>query len=146
MKIIITKLQNASKLLRGKRLHDLIAETAVRHFKKSFEDEGFTDRSFKRWDEVKRRQSRNVSGARASRKILTGDTGNLGDSIDYKFAGNDIIIKSNLEYSEAHNKGTSTAGRNRNTKIPKRQFIGDSKALDDEIEKLIKRELDKALK
>ena len=66
-----------------------------------------------------------AKGAAGRRKILTGDTGNLGRSIRTHIGAGVATVYSDLSYSAAHNEGTSNAGRGRKTKIPQRKFIGD---------------------
>lgn len=124
--------------------HDLpviCGNEAVRLFKQNFQKEGFFGRP---WQEVKRRQTRTVSvrtksgvrtrtippakGAAGSRRILTGDTGDLGRSIKMKPGTAEVTIYSDLTYSAVHNEGLH-AGRGRGFKMPKRQFIGDSPEL-----------------
>lgn len=116
--------------------------TAVDFFKENFQNEGFTDASNVPWQEVKRRQDPNVRGARATRKILTGDTGDLGESIEHQHtAPGETTIRSDKPYADAHNSGTTTAGRNHNVTIPQRQLIGESEQLD----KLIEEEIESKL-
>ena len=136
-----------------------VANTAVMHFKQSFQDEGFTDENLVKWKEVRRREdSRNfktvargknkgtvrAKNANGKRKILTG-TGDLGRSIQSKIEPGKVTVISDVPYASAHNEGTNNAGRNRNVTIPKRQFIGDSKVLNEKINNVITDELDKIL-
>lgn len=115
----------------------IIGTEAVNHFQQSFQNEGFTDTSLLRWQEVKRRlPGSKARGADRTRKILTGRTGMLHDSIDFKVSANKVMVYANPmnqgaghNYAEAHNFGTSNAGRSRTVVIPKRQFLGKSKAL-----------------
>jgi len=111
-------------------------------FTENFQDEGFTDTAFEPWEEVKRRLNPKTTGAKASRPILTGETGDLGMSIEYqKTADGETTIVSDKKYSKANNEGTTTAGRNRNVTIPKRQFIGDSAKVDNQILEEFERKL-----
>jgi phage gpG-like protein len=122
------------------------ANKAVLHFKKSFQDEGFTDTGLEKWKEVKRRESpKRADLAKAKLPILT-QTGDLGRSIKAKHEPGKVTVFSDIPYAAAHNEGTTTAGRNRNVTIPKRQFIGNSETLNKEIEKVIIEELDNILK
>ena len=116
-----------------------IGKMAVDHFTENFQVEGFVNSTTEPWKDVKRRTDPRVRGARSTRKILTGDTGNLGRSITYKVGPgeNQVTIFSDIPYASAHNEGTSTAGRGRHTTIPKRQFIGRSQKLDEKIQKEI---------
>lgn len=134
-------------------LPHLAGAEAVEHFKESFQNEGFTDEVLVKWQDVQRRTNpKRVDRAAASRPILTGSTGDLGRSIDYTAQPGEVVVKSDTmgagsdkDYAAAHNEGTTTAGRNRNVTIPKRQFIGKSKALDKKIEDITTREVKKIL-
>lgn len=127
---------------------------AVRLFKRNFQEEGFFG---KPWQEVKRRQSHTVAvrtkrgvrtrtvppakGAAGSRKILTGDTGDLGRSIRMKPGRGEVTIYSDLPYSAVHNDGLH-AGRGKGFKMPRRQFIGDSP----ELQRALKAKIEEHLK
>lgn len=119
----------------------ILGVTARNFFTENFQKEGFVNGGLKKWKEVKRRQNPKVKGVDANRKILTGRTGALGRSIQYRTEQNQVTIFSNLPYAAAHNEGTNNAGRRHNVRIPKRQFIGESKELDDLIMKEINRKL-----
>jgi phage gpG-like protein len=153
---LILKLQSLPKEIRG-ILHDVAIITgkqAVDMFKDNFQKESYNG---KPWLEVKRRQdSRNfkvltrgknkgqsrATNAAGSRKILTGETGDLGESIKYKYLGKgEVSIYSDKPYAAAHNEGTRTAGRGNSTTIPQRQFMGPSPELDS----IVKREIEKKL-
>ncbi len=131
---------------------------AVRLFKENFQQEGFFG---ERWQEVKRRQdSRNfktikrgknkgevrAANAWGRRRILTGATGDLGRSIEYKLQSNGTVLiftdpsifGSREPYGRVHNEGLR-AGRGSGFTMPKRQFIGNHptlrKAIAEEIER-----------
>jgi phage gpG-like protein len=115
-------------------LPDIVGVEGVNHFKESFQDEGFTDETLEKWPQVKRRSNpKRVDRAAASRQILTGETGDLGRSVEYTAQPGEVKYKSDKDYAAAHNEGTTNAGRGNKTTIPKRQFIGKSKALDKKI-------------
>lgn len=110
----------------------IAGKIAVDHFKENFENESFDDEP---WQEVKRREGERTGRARDTRKILTGETGDLGESPQYeKTAAAEVTISSDLEYADAHNEGCTDAGRNRNVTIPQRKFIGESEVVNEEIE------------
>ena len=116
----------------------IAAKVAIDHFKENFQNERFEK---KKWKEVKRRKDKYIKGARATRKILTGDTGDLGRSVENaKYTIGKATIISDLPYSAVHNEGLR-AGRGRGFKMPKRQFMGDS----DELHQKTKKELIKKL-
>lgn len=131
----------------------LAGNEAARLFRKNFQEEGFFG---KRWKDVNRRRVVEVKtksgkvkyrtrakGADGRRKILTGRTANLGRSIKVKVRVGGATVHSDLPYSAAHNEGTNNAGRGHNTKIPKRQFIGEHKVLDKAIKDKIETTLNK---
>jgi phage gpG-like protein len=124
-------------------LPKVIANEAKQLFRENFEKEGFFG---EKWKEVERRKTKkvtyttksgktktktvtNAKGAAGSRKILHGQGRNLSRSLQSKTEPGRVIIYSDLPYSAAHNEGTNTAGRKRNVKIPKRQFVGEHPTL-----------------
>lgn len=137
-------LKDLERELQRKLQRDLpkkLGNLAVRMFKENFQGEGFFGRA---WKEVKRRIM-GAKGAAGKRKILTGPTGNLGRSIQYTPHDGYVVVHSDLPYAEAHNEGTSNAGRSHNVRIPQRQFIGEDPKLTAAIEKKITEEIYKAL-
>jgi len=141
---LILKLENIPGKIKS-ALSDVAIITgkqAVDLFKENFQNEGFKDGTLKPWREVKRRQNPKTKGAAASRKILTGETGDLGESIKYKTIGNaSVSIYSDKAYAQAQNEGTTTAGRGNKTTIPARKFMGQSAELDN----IVKTEIEKKL-
>lgn len=137
-------------------LKTMVGTEAVNFYQESFQNEGFTDNELKPWKEVKRRSNpKRVDRAAAKRPILTGKTGDLGESISYSTEGvkNGVRITadtlkagSDKDYAKAHNEGTKTAGRGNSTTIPKRQFIGKSKKLNDIIENKMEDKVKRILK
>jgi phage gpG-like protein len=135
----------------NKDIPDIVGIEAVNHYQEGFRNEGFTDKSIDRWVEVKRRQGKG-KGADATRKILTGRTGALHDSIEYKVEPGKVIVSANpanvgagVNYAAVHNFGANDAGRKRNTTIPKRQFIGESQQLNKKIVDRIEEHLKKII-
>jgi phage gpG-like protein len=129
-------------------VQDIVGTEAVNHFKQSFHDEAFSDKSEKDmpWQEVKRRQSSKNSGkAAATRKILTGETGDLGDSISYEKENRDVAIKSDKIYAQVHNEGLK-AGRGKGFMMPKRPFIRKSVMLINNISSKVKTRITNIMK
>jgi phage gpG-like protein len=136
---IATELQQAI----GNDLLQTAGNIAAKAFKKNFQGEGFFGEG---WQEVDRRKP----GTKAykavekkhpndtKRKILTGRTGNLGRSIDYRVVTGAAVVYSDTEYGKYHNDGDG--------KIPKRQFIGNSPTLEKEIKDAIKERVDAILR
>ena len=151
----IKQLENQSKefqKLLERKLPILVGNEAKNFFTESFQNEGFTDETFTPWQEVKRRKNPRPNRDRDRLKILT-QSGDLGRSIEFKAEpGKATIISdtkgagSDKDYAAAHNDGTTTAGRNHNVTIPKRQFIGKSAMLDKKVMEIMKAEADKIVK
>lgn len=131
---------------------------AVSAFKRNFQTESFGG---KKWPEVKRRipgepanrHAERRHPARAARPILTGDTGDLGRSIELKRAGGGeatvwtapSAFGSKEPYGAVHNEGLR-AGRGKGFVMPKRQFIGRTDELDDMIAEELERQLGRLIK
>lgn len=167
--------------------HDLpriIGTEAVNHFKKSFDDEGFTGSSLDKWKPAKRtkpssqwygfqykartrlpnnhprrRKAKgpykprkpnpitNYSPAATKRRTLTGQTGDLKESIDYRRQGDKIVIYSDQPYADVHNRGGQIKVFGKKTvSLPQRQFIGDSPKLNAKITREIQRDLNRIFK
>lgn len=109
-----------------------LGSVAVRHFKMSFRNEGFTDRGLVKW---KRRKGNTDPG----RAVLT-KTGDLKRSIKIKRASFQkiIIATSGVSYADRHNSGTRG--------MPKRQFMGDSEKLEDKLKKRVLLHIKKAFR
>ena len=134
----LKELEKKFKELYSQHAPRIAGTTAVRLFKKNFQNEGFFG---EHWKEVKRRQnSRNSGNAWGRRRILTGDTGDLGRSIEYKLQSDGTVLvftsaaafSSREPYGRVHNEGLK-AGRGSGFTMPKRQFIGDHPTLRKEI-------------
>ena len=135
----------------------IMGTIAVSEFKKNFQTESFNG---KKWQEVQRRQPTSKiyhSNAahhpvRSTRQILTGDTGDLGRSIEIKEQRQDRVtvwtappaFGSKEPYGKAHNEGLR-AGRGGGFIMPKRQFMGETKALNERIIKELKEQLQRLM-
>jgi phage gpG-like protein len=135
------------------KLHKIVGVEAKNHFQEAFQHEGFADDSDYpgtdvQWTEVKRRQkpkSKKRSVASEKRKILTGETGDLGDSFYYDYDSGTVTIKNPVEYAQIQNEG-GKAGKNGSATIPARKFMGESKVLIKKIIKKFHKEFDQVLK
>lgn len=127
----------------------IIGVESVNHFKENFQQESFDQEP---WLEVERRKIETRSylsnlkyhPARNTRKILTGDSGDLERSIQYTTESGKVLIHSDLVYADVHNSGLR-AGRGSGFLMPKRQFINDSEKLHNIITKIINDKMDKIL-
>lgn len=139
----LTRMELKLKEALNKDIPIIIGNEAVTQFKQNFQTESFFG---EQWKEVKRRQQPVAKGAAGMRKILTGNTGNLGRSIQYKVGIASVTVYSDVVYAKAHNEGTISAGRRRSTTIPKRQFIGMHPKLSKAIENKIDMKLNEILR
>lgn len=114
---------------------------AIAHFQKSFDNEGFTEKSFWHWTPRKRVRGRVDDG----HKILT-KTGKLRNSIK-TFVNSTkeyftLRFSSNLPYAKIHNEGlTGLAWGKRVFKMAKRMFMGYSTVLDRKLTNLFDRRI-----
>lgn len=156
MKDLINKI-NALQDFINKDAASIVGVEGEAHFKQSFQDEAFSDKSEKDmpWQEVQRRKattkkgnlrSKKVMGrASANRPILTGESGDLGNSISHKTFGRKTQFTSDKIYAEIHNKGGKT-GKNHKATMPKRQFAGSSQILNKKIERKLTKHFKRIMK
>lgn len=160
-----------AKLYLADDVKTVVGVEAVNHFKGSFQNEGFTDSNLQKWASRKSKRA----GGTNSQKILTksGELGDSidyrveGDTViiytDKVYAqihneGGEITVTPQMKKMfwakmfEAKNAGdTGTAEQYKfmalakTIKIPKREFMGDSKQLVDNITSKIVRDLNNIL-
>lgn len=130
------------------------AEQAVKMFKENFQREGFFG---SKWKEVQRRKAsfkrngktikNNVKGAKRTRKILTGDTADLGRGVKKKITGyGSAEVYGDVKYARVHNEGLM-AGRGKGKfKMPKRQFIGNHPRLNKAIVTVLEKRINDLFK
>ncbi len=129
-------LPNLKQELKGirrvlKQLPDEAGQIAVDHTHKNFNNEQFGDKGkSSKW--ASRKSKRNDKG----RKLLV-KSGELKASVDYEAGNMQVAIGSDKPYAKRHNEGED---------MPKRQFMGPSPEIDDEIEKHLDSEMDKLFK
>lgn len=130
-----------NKLGLGKKLQQLrttmfvlpriLATEGVNFSKESWRRQGWQDTSFSKWKKRKPGQKRNEG-----RAILV-DSGDLRKSV--RIIGTSpgkARYGSDLVYAPVHNFGLR-AGRGKGFKMPKRQFVGQSKALQLKMNRII---------
>ena len=148
-----------------RRLPNKLAITAVNFFKRNFRVGGFVDKPFQKW------KKSTYPGSRTT-MVKSGNT--RRDIKKLKVTQNQIVvgIGKHNHYAEIHNEGGKTPitpkmrrffwakfketgkeywkflaiTKKTHLDIPQRKFIGDSKALEVTAERMIIKELDKALK
>lgn len=108
----------------------LLANEVKNHFLEGFrKGGGQTDRSLRGWQPRKRSSRRNTG-----RAILV-DTGQLRRDIKKRVVNSHKIVVGtrNVPYGIYHNNGTD--------RLPQREFIGESQALERKIKKIIETEI-----
>lgn len=87
----------------------------------------------------------NFSNAATRRGILIGPGANLMNSISVReWSPSQVIVGTDLPYAEVHNEGGYIRVFGKAVrKLPKRQFIGESRELMDEIEKKYLKDIDR---
>lgn len=158
-KDFLRKAKEVAEFLTGDGL-TIIEVEKQNHIEEAFQNEGFTDTGLEKWEarkrfdtkgrditkyrtnRVGRKGNKNAYGRKSEgRAILTGH-GTGGDKLRYSYKasknGNKVTFTSDKQYAELHNEG--------NGELPKRQHIGESKQLNDKIDKKIKKHLDQILK
>ena len=131
----------------------IIGNVAVSWFKKNFQNQAW---GRVKWQEVQRRTPGTKANtyaakhhpAQTTRKILTGDTGDLGRSIEIREAANGTVtiwtnpstFGSKEPYGRVHNEGLR-AGRGSGFTMPRRQFMGEHPELNELIVKKLEEKL-----
>lgn len=147
------QMKKLDEFIQGDDLKTIMGVEGVNHFKESFQNEGFTDESLEKWPEVQRRreespwyghsgQTGKFSGARTTAKILSGETKELQNSISYSYIEGGVRISDAAPYASVHNfgEGANVYGR-KSFIMKKRQFMGESKVLRENIENKIVKEI-----
>tara|TARA_R110000796_G_scaffold96178_2_gene201776 strand:+ start:996 stop:1412 length:417 start_codon:yes stop_codon:yes gene_type:complete len=116
----------------------MIAVEAVKHFKQSFRDGGFTDDRLSPW--VKRKRPNRADKKSKKRRAILVDSGDLRKSIRRrKISFRTIIVGSyGVKYGKFHNRGTGGQS--------KRKFIGESHKLNLKIRLILHKRFKRALK
>lgn len=152
------KMKQMRDFVEGDEIKDILGTEGVNHFKGSFDNEGFTDEKLEKWQDVKRRdessawhghsgQTGKFSQARTVAKILSGETGELANSLSFKHTDQGVRITSPTEYGSVHQFGKMAKIYGKKSfQMPARPFMGKSVLLKSNIEDKIKRELIKILK
>ena len=110
------RIKKLQEFVTGDDAKDIMGIEAVAHFKKSFENQGFTDESATPWADVKRRdpnsewyghsgQTGKFSSARATAKVLSGETGELKEAIYFARTETGVRVYNEKPYARVHNFG-----------------------------------------
>lgn len=142
----------------GSKAPRIVGKMGVDHFRENFDQQGFVNNGVQPWPERK---------TDTGRRILTGETRELENSIDYEASGGRVSFGSDVVYASIHNRGGKTKAHkikprrgkalkfanakgddimrrgvnHPGSNIPKRQFIGHSKELIDKINERVERDI-----
>lgn len=92
------RLEQANAFLQGD-VFEIVGIEGLNHFRESFQNEGFTDQSLEKWAS---RKTKRIS--RNEQKVLS-DTGELGDSLDFRIDGSTVVFYTDKAYAQIHNEG-----------------------------------------
>lgn len=113
------------------------------HFQENFKKSGFVNNGLHPWTRSKRIGTAKDSAG--SYGTLLSGRNHLYSSINYKPERGKVTIINEVPYARVHNEGLR-AGRGRGFKMPKRQFIGESRELTKKVEEIIETEIGKILR
>ena len=117
---------------------------ARNHFQDNFLKGGFVNNGLQKWKPAKRLLS-GKSGADNKYRTLMSGREHLFREIRYVPGVARVVVQNKAPYAAVHNEGLR-AGRGRGFQMPKRQFMGKSKELDEKVGKTIDTELGKIIK
>ena len=151
-RITDAQMKDLKNFVEGDDIKDIMGREAERHFKESFVNEGFTDKTVEKWDDVKRRDPNSpwygrgkinkFEGVRTTANILT-NTETLKDSIKYEITANGVLVKSSTPYAAVHQFGLQAKIYGKKAfQMIARPFIGKSMVLKEKIEDKITREIE----
>ena len=126
----------------------VLGNVAKNFFLATFRKGGFTDVGFKRWKQRRKRLGRGRTSPTLKEAATLVQTGKLKRSIRVRPATFKLTrIFTNVVYAGIHNFGLQGLAFGKHQfKMPKREFIGNSKVLEKELERRAFRELDKVFK
>lgn len=116
-------------------------QAARKHFRENFTKGGFVDDTLKKWKPARR--IGRAKGAAGQYRTLMSSRNVLYNSIKYRTEPGRAIVYTSAEsepYAKVHNEGLR-AGRGKGFRMPRRQFIGDSRQLVRKVTALIEEEL-----
>ena len=114
------------------RMTDVMLTVAVTHSTENFAKQGFDDIGIEKWKERKRTRTRDIG------KAILVQSGRLRRSLRKKrLTSLSGVISSPLPYAKRHNEGE---------RMPKRQFVGNSRNMVKKIERAMSLKIDRIFK
>jgi len=151
------KMDKIKEFANGDDIKDIVGVEAVKHYKGSFANQGFTDKVLNPWQDVKRRekdsswyghsgQTGKFSRSRTTAPILSGETLELMNATTYSKTERGVRIRNDKAYASVHNYGgrAKIYGK-KEFKMPQRRFIGHSAVMVQNINEKIIREFTRIL-
>lgn len=140
------KLTKKIFLSQKRKLPIVLGNMAKNFFLEAFRKGGFTDVGFKRWKQRRKRIGRGRTSPTLKESSNLTLTGKLKRSIKVRPATFKLTrIFTNLVYAGIHNFGLQGLAFGKAAfKMPKREFIGNSRVLERKLERRIIREIDRA--
>ena len=120
------------------KANTIVRVEGVKHFKKSFQDEGFTDETLEPWQDISEKRKEQKQRKNGDLPPILTETGDLGRSINGEERADGVLFYTDKVYAQRHNEGLSG--------MPKRQFMGPSKALEKKIITKFNKSFDKIIK
>lgn len=127
------KLQDSIQGLEQQILRDVIAVEAERIHAENFRAEAFIDTPVQKWPARKKEDK-----GKGHRALLVKTSTLKGHALKGRTRKGAVEFVFPLEYEKVHNEGLK-AGRGKGFKMPKRQFVGESKVLTARIKKKAER-------
>jgi len=101
------------KKLMTEDAYRIIGIEGEKHFKKSFQDEGFTDENLEKWKELKPATVKRKTKKDGNVSKILHDQGHLEDAIDWNadYGAGGVVFSNDRPYAQIHNEGgTITQG------------------------------------
>lgn len=157
-KIFPERMKKLKDFAAGDDIKDILGTEAVNHYKESFDNQGFTDKTTNPWQDVKRRDSSSpwyghsgqtgkFSNARTTAPVLNGETLELKNATTYAKTERGVRVSNDKPYARVHNYGgrAKIYGK-KEFQMPERKFIGRSAVMVAKINAKIKREFQRIIK
>ena len=141
-----SRMKEVNEFIQGDEVKTIMGVEAVNHYKESFANEGFTDKTLEKWQEVERRKPSSEwyrkGKASAGRKILSGETKELQQSTNYTYIADGVRITNATPYASVHQFGEMAKifGQKEFT-MKARPFFGPSVVMVDNIKTKITNEI-----
>lgn len=152
------KIKELEDFVKGDAIKDIAGMEAVKHFKDSFVNEGFTDENLQKWPDVKRRdpesawfghsgQTGKFSQTRTLASILNGETSELKEATTYTKTATGVRVYNEKPCAHVHNFGGQAKIYGKKAfQMLARPFIGKSAVLKTNIRTEIRNRIKDILK